>query len=75
MNTNDKLKQILMQIVTKPVESGFESGLNDISWTRTPEYDNGLEKIAHALVAKANRGDIKAIEKICNIIGTDEWRP
>ena len=72
MNTNEKLKQILIQILTKPVESEVESGFKNISCICTPEYGSGLEKIAHALVAKADRGDIKAIEKICDIIGADE---
>lgn len=79
MKTNEKLKEILMQMLSQPVESKVEKVLPDIAWACSdkviPGYDSELEKMARALVDKADRGDIKAIEKICDIIGADEWRP
>ena len=39
----------------------------------TPGYDSRLEKIAHAMVKKAENGDPKAVASIIEYVGDVEW--
>lgn len=76
MNTNEKLKEILMRLLTQPVEQKQKSATNMslvLEDNVTPGYDSRLEKIAHAMVKKAEDGDIKSIDKIREIVGDVEW--
>lgn len=71
MTTNEKLTEILKRLITTAVKEQNE--LVETSVGYTPAYDSRLEKIAHNLVAKAEHGDIKAIDKIREIVGDVEW--
>lgn len=77
MKTNDKLKTILMEIIKKPVETQIIPGGINLDLGEPdkilPGYDSELEKIANGLIAKAEQGDIKAIDKIREIVGDIEW--
>ena len=78
MNTNEKLKEILMRLLTQPVEQKQKSATNMslvLEDNVTPGYDSRLEKIATVLVQKAEEGDIKSIDKIREIVGDVDWLP
>ena len=76
MNTNEKLKEILMRLLTQPVEQKQKSATNMslvLEDNVTPGYDSRLEKIAHAMVKKAENGDPKAVASIIEYVGDVEW--
>lgn len=77
MNTNEKLKEILMRLITERIESQVKPALGDLSMTYkdqvVPGYDSRLEKIATTLIEKAEAGDIKTIAFIREIVGNIEW--
>lgn len=77
MTTNEKLIELLMALINQPIEERTESGLAEVVWAPEdrviPGYDSHLQKIATTLVYKAEHGDIKAIDKIREIIGNVEW--
>lgn len=76
MTTEQQLKALLMKMITTPIaERVVKSGLG--IWPPEdevqPAYDNHLQKIALTLVHKAEQGDIKAIDKIRELVGNTEW--
>lgn len=76
MNTKEKLKEILMQLLTKTIEQKTEPAGNMslvIEDNVVQGYDSELEKIAHAMVKKAESGDPKAIACIIEYVGDEEW--
>jgi hypothetical protein len=76
MNTNEKLKEILMRLLTQPVEQKTEPAGNmslALEDKVTQGYDSRLEKIAHAMVKKAESGDSKAVACIIEYVGNEEW--
>ena len=76
MNTNEKLKEILMRLLTQPVEQKTEPAGNMslvLEDNVTLGYDSRLEKIAHAMVKKAESGDPKAVACIIEYVGVEEW--
>ena len=77
MSTEDKLKEILMGLLTQPVESKTEPAVADISSKLkdhvTPAYNSELEKIAYTIFEKATRGDPKAIATLVEYVGGEKW--
>ena len=76
MKTNEKLKEILMNILKQPVAEKTEPGISCFCIEEAkviPGYDSELEKIANGLIDKAAKGDVKAIDKIREIVGDVEW--
>lgn len=71
MTTNEKLTEILKRLITTAIKEQNE--LVETSVGHSPASDSRLEKIAHNLVTKAERDDIKAIDKIQEIVGDVEW--
>lgn len=65
-----------MNILKQPVETKIEPGPDYMLLEPEkviPGYDSELEKIANGLITKAEQGDIKAIDKIREIVGDIEW--
>ena len=77
MNTNEKLKEILMRLITEQIDPQVKPVLEDLSMAYKdqiiPGYDSRLEKIAATMVNKAEAGDIKTIAFIRENVGDIEW--
>lgn len=77
MYTDTKLIRLLMELLSQPIAKRVEPGISEVVWPPEdiviPGYDSHLQKIAVSLVQKAEQGDIKAIDKIREIVGEVEW--
>ena len=77
MTTNEKLKQLIMEIITKPVEPQIISGGLSVEFPQPdkviPGFTSGLTKIAHKIVEDAMNGNLKSIEELRSIVGDDDW--
>ena len=77
MTTDDKLKELLMQIKQKPVEEEIIPGEYEIEFPKPdkviPGYDTGLEKLANKIVEDALKGNLKSIEELRKIVGNVDW--
>lgn len=70
MIINEKLSEMLLQILREPYSNIFpDSG----KWW--DNNDSGLHEIACKLVEKACAGDVKAVDKIREIVGDAPWEP
>ena len=70
MIINEKLSEMLLQILREPYSNLFpDSG----KWG--DDYDSGLYAVARKLVEKACAGDVKAVDKIREIVGDAPWEP
>lgn len=67
MTTNEKLKEILIRLLIENVTE--EAVMQPEIFGTLSTCNNRLEKIARTLVYKAESGDIKALDKIREIIG------
>lgn len=67
MTTNEKLKEILIRLLIENVTE--EAVMQPEIFGTLYTCNNRLEKIARTLVCKAESGDIKALDKIREIIG------
>lgn len=77
MKTDAELIRLLMELLTKPIAEQIERGISEVVWPPedkvVPGYNSHLQKIAVSLVQKAEQGDIKAVDKIREIVGDIEW--
>ena len=77
MTTHEKLIELLITLIKQPIAERIESGQAELIWPPEdkviPGYDSHLQKIANTLVYKAEHGDIKAIDKIRELIGDLKW--
>ena len=68
MIINEKLHEMLLQILREPYFLYLNNNIPD-------NYDSGLHAIASKLVEKACAGDVKAVDKIREIVGDAPWEP
>lgn len=77
MSTEEKLKEILIGLLTQPVEPKTEPAVTKPSSIlkdrEAPGYNSELEKIAYAIFDKATRGDPKSIATLVGYVGGEKW--
>lgn len=77
MKTNEKLKELIIEILKKPIEPKVIPGGFNIELPESdkiiPGYNTGLEKLAHQIVDDALNGNLKSIEELRKIVGNVDW--